>query len=63
MTHLMISCNDHSIEIVESQELDLGCRKLFEGTYLECEQWKEEFIEESGYICEGWGNTKKLENA
>ena len=59
MTHLVISCNDHSIEIVESQELDLECRKLFEGTYLECEQWKEDFIEDSGYVGAIFNNTKK----
>jgi hypothetical protein len=59
MTHLVISCNDHSIEIVESQELGLGCRKLFCGTYLECEQWKTDFIEDSGYVGAIFNNTKK----
>ncbi len=55
--YLVISCQDHSIDIIEEQETH-QCRQLFRGSYLECEEWKQEFMEEAGYIPEGWGNTK-----
>ena len=55
--YIVISCPDHSISIIESQEIE--CIKLFEGTYLQCEQFKVDLIEEYGYLTEPWGNTIK----
>ena len=53
MTYIVISRN---IAIIEHQEVD--CRILYQGTYLECEKWKQEFIEEYEYVG-SWGNTIK----
>lgn len=55
--HIVISCEDHTISIIEKQEVE-NCRILFEGTFKECQKYKDSFIEDFEYTGPIWENVK-----